>query len=493
MGSDPTANSELIFFRLIYPTLVSWFLLIISTQNPKAPVEDPRDISDPNPHITGQDAPPMQAGILPTVVESSTRPRRSNRIAERNRRRSSLQGDREVTPNTTDASSDVGVPAEDVRHLAVPAPPPAAPKWAAPSRSKMKPTAVLPEHASESRLGFRAEDPFRELFLSRIEGNRETRARLPQRRETLIENVRDQLMGARSDGRWTNMSSAWKQFVAWIPILEEEGTIPFTVAWQICMFVQAKLDEPPKTRRTASGALEEVPSFLHSSAHEMVKNLVQTAIQLGMHVDTVVTRDYKASLKRKGALRPTYQAPPATIEDIVNGLNHLSEEEKVGLMIAWLTASRIGEMQHLVGESFARGPNGLLIITFPYHKGDPYRLGTTIPVVVPPAWERAIWTRVRGLATSEKFTPLTTARAEAILQKVRPELGAHSVKRGALVMLLRAGVPLTLIQQIAKHKDLETLFRYLPRDEVALAMNLQQASMALGAPLAAGTSHQPSH
>ena len=292
---------------------------------------------------------------MPTVVESSTRPRRSNRIAERNRRRSSLQGDREVTPNTTDASSDVGVPAEDVRHLAVPAPPPAAPKWAAPSRSKMKPTAVLPEHASESRLGFRAEDPFRELFLSRIEGNRETRARLPQRRESLLENVRVQLLGARSDGRWTNMSSAWKQFVAWIPILEEEGTIPFTVAWQICMFVQAKLDEPPKTRRTASGALEEVPSFLHSSAHEMVKNLVQTAIQLGMHVDTVVTRDYKASLKRKGALRPTHQAPPATIEDIVNGLNHLSEEEKVGLMIAWLTASRIGEMQHLVGESFARG------------------------------------------------------------------------------------------------------------------------------------------
>jgi len=388
----------------------------------------------------------------------------------------------------------VGVPAEDVRHLAEPAPPPAAPKWAAPSRSKTKPTAVLPEHASEIRLGFRAEDPFRELFLSRIEGNRETRARLPQKRESLLDNVRTQLLGARSDGRWTNMSSAWKQFVAWIPILEEEGTVPFTIAWQICMFVQAKLDEPPKWKlNKRSGVLELVPSFLHSSAHEMVKNLVQTAIQSGLHVDTVVTRDYKASLKRKGALRPTYQVPPATIEDIFNALDHLSEEEKVGLMMAWLTASRIGEMQHLVGESFARGPNGLLIVTFPYHKGDPYRLGTTIPVVVPPAWERAIWTRVRGLAPSEKFTPLTTARAEAILQKVRAELGAHSVKRGALVTLLRAGVPMTLIQQIAKHKDLETLFRYLPRDEVALAMNLQEASMALGAPLVAGTNLQPSH
>jgi len=138
-------------------------------------------------------------------------------------------------------------------------------------------------------------------------------------------------MGARSDGRWTNLSSAWKQFIAWVPILEEEGTIPFSVACQICMFTQAKLDEPPKMRRTASGGLEEVPSFLHSSAHEMVKNLVKTAIQLGMHVDTVVTKDFKASLKRKGALRPTYQAPPATLEDIANALHHLSEEEKVVL------------------------------------------------------------------------------------------------------------------------------------------------------------------
>ena len=165
----------------------------------------------------------------------------------------------------------------------------------------------------------------------------------------------------------------------------------------------------------------------------------------------------------------------------MHALNHLSEDEGVGLILAWLTASRIGEMQHLVGESFSRGPNNFLIVTFPYHKGDPFRLGTTIPVVVPPMWEKMIWEKVRKLAPMEKFTTLTTPRAHAVLERVRSGLSAHSIKRGALVVLLRAGVPLSLIQQIAKHKDLETLFRYLPRDEVALSMNLQQASAALGA------------
>ena len=86
------------------------------------------------------------------------------------------------------------------------------------------------------------------------------------------------------------------------------------------------------------------------------------------------------------------------------------------------------------------------------------------------------------LKTEHPSTPLsdlTTARASATLGRVSPGLTAHSVKRGALVDLLNAGVPLSLIQVIAKHKDLETLLIYLPKVSVAMALGLHEATRSL--------------
>ena len=48
-----------------------------------------------------------------------------------------------------------------------------------------------------------------------------------------------------------------------------------------------------------------------------------------------------------------------------------------------------------------------------------------------------------------------------------------------MVTMLRAGVPLALIQALAKHKDLETLMVYLPRAEVALALRMWEATTPL--------------
>lgn len=56
---------------------------------------------------------------------------------------------------------------------------------------------------------------------------------------------------------------------------------------------------------------------------------------------------------------------------------------------------------------------------------------------------------------------LLSTRCAKVLKAIDPEMTAHSVKRGALTALLRAGAPLSVIQVIAKHKDLETLLVYL--------------------------------
>ena len=84
-----------------------------------------------------------------------------------------------------------------------------------------------------------------------------------------------------------------------------------------------------------------------------------------------------------------------------------------------------------------------------------------------------------ALGPRAQVSSLTTERAAAILARVNPTLSAHSVKRGALTTLLRANVPLSIIQTIAKHRDLEMTFLYLPRVEVALHLGLHEASRVL--------------
>ena len=51
------------------------------------------------------------------------------------------------------------------------------------------------------------------------------------------------------------------------------------------------------------------------------------------------------------------------------------------MMLAWLSASRIGELEHILREHLRPYLDSALdippwVIEFPYHKGDPFRLGT---------------------------------------------------------------------------------------------------------------------
>ena len=151
------------------------------------------------------------------------------------------------------------------------------------------------------------------------------------------------------------------------------------------------------------------------------------------------------------------------------------------MMLARLTCSRIGEMEHLERRHLKpHGPveDGLWEIEFPYHKGDPFRLGTVMTVYLG-VWSPRIIRHLDTLRSNQRVTPLTTARAAAVLARVDPTLSAHSVKRGALVALLMAKVPMAVIMAFAKHKDLETLYIYLPRAEVALHLGMHDASRAL--------------
>ena len=182
-----------------------------------------------------------------------------------------------------------------------------------------------------------------------------------------------------------------------------------------------------------------------------------------------------------GAQIPEHQAPPATREQVLEACEWLLPDEAAGLTLAWKTCSRIDDVKHLrkLDLQVVDLERRILGVTFPTHKGDPFRVGTAIPMTCNLTEWKIFMDQLDKLKPEDKFTTLTTLRANAVLKRVKAELSAHSVKRGALVSLLRKGVPLSVIQLLAKHKDLETLWIYPPRLEVALSLGLQDATKLL--------------
>lgn len=301
------------------------------------------------------------------------------------------------------------------------------------------------------------------VFLNRIEGNLITQAQIPTNEHSILrQQIESRLIGARAESTWSGLTGVWKQFLAYIQLNfpEQDDIPPYEVG--VMMFIEAKMLS--KTIRV-------------QSAYQYVKRLMQMLTRMAVPYDIQTLLEYKRALKRDGALLPKSQAEPANPEDIAAAMELLTEPEALGLLVAWLTASRIGEMEHLTINCLENVDSDLWIVTFPYTKGDPFRLGSATPFRAGRFHERLKNSTRR--TPEAQWTPLKTSRAEAVVGRVREGLTAHSVKRGALLQLLRQGVPLHVIQMIAKHKDLETLLIYLPRGEVAYALGIHDATQKL--------------
>ena len=301
-------------------------------------------------------------------------------------------------------------------------------------------------------------------------GNMETRAHLPMLSpEELQARCEERLLNCRGDSRWKDLQSVWKQFLVWCQEWQDRYEQNLEHSWMIVNFLESKM----ATVNPRTGKPLGLPS-----AHRYVKDLKQISKASSIVLDDEMLEAYQAGLSRDGARKPAHQAPPAVHGDVDAAKELLTHSEAMGMELSWKTASRIGEVGPLQAQHFSRVRGNVWQVTFPYHKGDPFRLGTTITFV--PKEDLRQYLEAHVLKDpSTPFSELTTARASAVLGRVRTGLTAHSIKRGALLAMLEAGVPLSLIQAIAKHKDLETLLIYLPSVAVAMAMGLHEATTCL--------------
>lgn len=342
----------------------------------------------------------------------------------------------------------------------------------APSPSRMPITGTVLETTLQE-LGPRTENAMTELMARVHLGNRETRARIPppMSAQLIAELVEDRVLARRSTGREDHLQSVTKQFLVWLQLLPE-GAQTLDLSYRMVSFVEAK---------QANATLQN--KFSMGSALKYLKDLAQVFRETGFIFDEEVVKAVQQAYQKAGALKPEHQAPPATRDEVWRAAQHGTRTESLGLKLAWKLSSRIGEMVHLLRENISEISHRKWSVSFPYHKGDPFRLGTTMILDLTPERdfelaEELKW-RMGYVNCTTPLTEITTSRATALLQRVNETLSAHSIKRGSLVTMLRAGVPIPVIQSMAKHKDLETLLIYLPKVEVALAMNLGEASRML--------------
>lgn len=189
-----------------------------------------------------------------------------------------------------------------------------------------------------------------------------------------------------------------------------------------------------------------------------------------------------ASLRRSGALLPENQAVPATRDDVAAVAVDLPPRDKAAFLLAWKTASRWSDIAALQGHHFHRRLPHSIVIDWAADtkssRGNPYQ--PQLLVEVTGDWTPQIAAAIQDLGDKESLTAITTAQAARMLASVRPELTAHSIKRGAVDALTAAAaageIELELVGMVAKHSG-----KYkLPQSTLRYAANRISLAVALG-------------
>jgi len=274
----------------------------------------------------------------------------------------------------------------------------------------------------------------------------------------LTAGIEKRLEEAWAANTWRNYGSTWNQcqhFVSQLP-----SDIPLTVA--VMMFLEESMNPGPENH--------DWKPISVSSAHVYARRLSSIYHLKGVPLPDL--RWYRRALMRQGALRPENQAPPATVEDVRAAMGPLPRRKAVALWLMWVTCSRADDMSVLrrIDVVFVRiDPDQMRIydINFSGTKGDPFHLGNTVRVALGPVEALSLELHLATLSPDQPFTDLKWTEVNNALKRVRPELSAHSIKRGALLVLLMQGVPLDTIRVMAKHAGLQQLLAYLPPGAVA--------------------------
>lgn len=221
-------------------------------------------------------------------------------------------------------------------------------------------------------------------------------------------------------------------------------------------------------------------------ALQYCKNLSAGLQKMGKKV--IGMEMYMQGLRKSGALAPDRQAAPMMKDQLYHLLDVMNQDgmshERVHLILMWFTASRFDDVEKLMTskvekERCLEDTRVQWNVRYDVHKGDPFHLGASSKMILPSQLSLFLDYHITRRRPDEKLTAATYSQVNHAIQSIFPDLSCHSIKRGALLELLKAGVPMETLQVIAKHRNMKTLLVYLDSARVADALGLSEAAMNL--------------
>jgi len=229
--------------------------------------------------------------------------------------------------------------------------------------------------------------------------------------------------------------------------------------------------------------IETLP-VMSSTKLTYAKTLAATAAKLDIQVP--ILRLYASGLAASGGTTPTAQASPATRKQVDTLMSHLPVHLAAPILLAWKTASRWDDVTHLQRQNVTVLSPSRIIVQWSQTKStraQPFRASTWTEIVDDdPRRLNPLLEHLQSLRPTDPVTRLSTAQLIRLLRQFpdTQDLTAHSIKRGAIDVLVRAAAEGRLDRHIvclmAKHKDElfempATTLRYVS-DKVALARML---------------------
>ena len=217
-----------------------------------------------------------------------------------------------------------------------------------------------------------------------------------------------------------------------------------------------------------------------ASALEYVMRAKSALRRMGTVVESQMLLDFVRGLKRQGALRPSKQAKPATEAQVADALEGATEmDTALALVLAWSGAARVSDVLRLRVRDVTF-EEGFVAINWSDTKSDPFRLGVTTGISLPPRWRTTLRQRIDGRDRESVLLDSSYRKVVAALKRTDADLSGHSLRRGALAALLEQDVALHTMQQVSRHSSLDALARYLPAGKLTVARQSAEASRLLG-------------
>lgn len=302
-------------------------------------------------------------------------------------------------------------------------------------------------------------DNRRNKLLAMLLPDNENWARHGSTNPTACRQVESHLIHMWADSTWKGYAGVWGRYTEWC--LENSLEVEFSS--NACIWI------------VETGISLQGQHQYAKVLHALMKRFGFCVLHLSLMA---------AGMRHQGALIPISQAKAITQPELEALLadSRVGDSLKLGMMLAWSTASRWDDITHLT-ESMCidRSPERLIISWGDKTKtsrADPFRASAYVDIRG--RYVQEIQRLIQQTPQQqEQLVPWSTAALDTALKKWGYPWSGHSFKRGAANHLVQAAAEgrlnINLLPQLLKHKSAmdfnATTIRYVS-DHVALAIAL---------------------